>query len=413
MTDEILPALADRYFSRNEGQSYRLAVVDTDDNLNQIYTTTGPWSKEDLESFDYAIDLFGSSVFQPPLRPRTVNSFPTVMGPERGDSGSSGGERGRARGAVESGRVGPGRSNRQFEVPGLQPVDAPLGHHWRLLVKNEAGSLEAAVEQLRLRNLGVSFGVFLVLSAAAFMLVFSAQRTKKLGKLHMEFAAGVSHELRTPLAVIRSAAYNLRSGVVRDPQNVEQYGAIVQKEERRLSGIVEQLMAFAETQSGRRHYEIAAVEVADVVDQALKALVFGDDVEVKIERRIPADLPLALADRVALSQCLQNLISNAVKYGQQAGIVELDIEAVADTTKHTVRLTVMDRGSGVPANDVPHLFDAFYRGSNVSTATPGNGIGLHLVRKIIESQNGAVSYESRDGGGAAFILTIPSADSRT
>jgi signal transduction histidine kinase len=259
----------------------------------------------------------------------------------------------------------------------------------------------------------VSFGVFLVLSAAAFMLVFSAQRTKKLGKLHMEFAAGVSHELRTPLAVIRSAAYNLRSGVVRDPQNVEQYGAIVQKEERRLSGIVEQLMAFAETQSGRRHYEIAAVEVADVVDQALKALVFGDDVEVKIERRIPADLPLALADRVALSQCLQNLISNAVKYGQQAGIVELDIEAVADTTKHTVRLTVMDRGSGVPANDVPHLFDAFYRGSNVSTATPGNGIGLHLVRKIIESQNGAVSYESRDGGGAAFILTIPSADSRT
>jgi signal transduction histidine kinase len=383
MTDEILPELAHRHFPRNEGQSYRLAVVDIDDHLNQVYPASGLWSAADLKSYDYAIDLFGYSTSQP-LRTRTLTSVAGTDAPGR-----------------------PGGPPRQFEVPGLQQAYTPLGHRWRLLVKNEAGSLEAAVEQIRLRNLGVSFGVFLVLSAAAFMIVFTAQRTRALGKLHMEFAAGVSHELRTPLAVIRTAAYNLRSGVVRDPTNVEQYGAIVQKEERRLSGMVEQLMAYAETQAGRRRFDITAVDVTDIVDQALKSLVWGD-VEVKIERRIPADLPPALADSDALSQCLQNLISNSIKYGQRGGAVEIDIEAVANPTDHTIRLAVMDRGNGVPARDVAHLFEPFHRGSNTGPATPGNGIGLHLVRKTIEAQNGAVTYEDRPGGGAVFVLTLPS-----
>jgi signal transduction histidine kinase len=288
-------------------------------------------------------------------------------------------------------------------------VEPPLGHRWRLLVKNEAGSLELAVEQLRHRNLGVSFGVFTVLAAAALMLVFSAHRLRALGRLHMEFAAGVSHELRTPLAVIRTAAFNLRSGVVRDPQNVEQYGEMVQKEERRLSTMVEQLMAFAETQSGRRHYDITAVDIVDIADKALRtALALATDINVKVERRIPANIPPVLADPDALSQCLHNLISNAIKHGRRAGTVELEIQADANAVNHTVRLTVMDRGNGVPAKDVPHLFEAFYRGSNVSPAMPGNGIGLHLVRKVIEAQKGTVDYADRPGGGAAFILTVPS-----
>jgi signal transduction histidine kinase len=228
----------------------------------------------------------------------------------------------------------------------------------------------------------------------------------------MEFAAGVSHELRTPPTVIQAAAHNLQSGLIRDPQNVERYGKLVQKEARRLSGMVEQVMAYTETQSGRRRYDITAVEITDIVDQALKSLVFVDNIEVKVERRIPSGLPPAKTDPVAILQCLQNLISNAVKYGGRAGLVELEIKAVSDPANHCIRLSVMDRGSGVPAKDLPHLFDAFYRGSNVSVGTPGNGIGLHLVRKTIEAQSGSVAYAARLGGGAVFTLTIPSVESR-
>jgi signal transduction histidine kinase len=133
---------------------------------------------------------------------------------------------------------------------------------------------------------------------------------------------------------------------------------------------------------------------------------------VKVDKQIPPDLPPALADPVAFSQCLQNLISNAVKYGQRDGIVELGIVAVHDAASRRIRLSVMDRGPGVPAADVPHLFEAFHRGSNTSASTPGNGIGLHLVRKTMESQDGWVTHSERPGGGSVFTLTIPSAESR-
>jgi signal transduction histidine kinase len=438
ITDDILPFLTEKHF-HNEGQSYRLAVVDTDDNLNQVYTSSGPWTQTELENPDYALDLFSYSGFQSASGWQGNQSAgrPPERGGGRGPgSGGGGGGRGGGRGLGGPGGGGPGGPGGGGPGgpggggpggPGGSPggsvgrggpggpigsgggLSSPLGQHWRLLVTNEAGSLDAAVEQLRRRNLGVAFGVLLVLSAAALVLVFSGQRARALGKLQMEFAAGVSHELRTPLTVIQSAAHNLRSGVVRDPRNVEQYAEIVQKEARRLSGMVEQVMAYAETQSGRRRYDITAVDVTDIVDQALKSLVFVDDAEVKVERRIQSDLPPALADPVALSQCLQNLISNAVKYGQRDGVVELDIEAVADPTINRIRISVMDRGAGVPPKDVPHLFEAFHRGSNVSTSTPGNGIGLHLVRKTIESQHGSVTYSDRPGGGSVFTLNIPAA----
>ena len=176
----------------------------------------------------------------------------------------------------------------------MQPPSAPLGHHWRLLVKNEAGSLDAAVELLRRRNLGVSFGVLMVLSAAALMLVFSAQRARGLGKLQMEFAAGVSHELRTPLTVIQAAAHNLRSGVVRDPKNVEQYAQIVQKEARRLSEMVEQIMTYTETQSGRKRYDVGPVEVRDVVERAISNTMIPGEA-AQVTTKLDAELPMVLA----------------------------------------------------------------------------------------------------------------------
>jgi signal transduction histidine kinase len=76
-----------------------------------------------------------------------------------------------------------------------------------------------------------------------------------------------------------------------------------------------------------------------------------------------------------------------------------------------VHISVTDRGDGVPEADIPHLFEAFHRGSNATTHTPGNGLGLHLVHKIMEAQHGAVTYARADAGGACFTLTIPAADS--
>jgi signal transduction histidine kinase len=279
-----------------------------------------------------------------------------------------------------------------------------------LLVKHEAGSLETAVSNLRMRNLAISFGILLVLGFGAGVGIVWGHRARTLGRLQMEFAAGVSHELRTPLAVIQSAAHNLRAGVVQDREGIEEYATIVQKEARRLSNMVEQVMTYAETQSGRKRYDIAPVDLNAVVDRALQnmALPLGD-ANASVENRIDPQLPPAMGDEVALTQCVQNLLSNALKYGSSADSAQIEIESEVEHSTGTIRLSVIDHGPGVPPVDERYLFDPFHRGANAATNTPGNGLGLHLVRRMMEAQDGSVMYQRAAGGGASFILTLPAA----
>jgi signal transduction histidine kinase len=227
----------------------------------------------------------------------------------------------------------------------------------------------------------------------------------------MEFAAGISHELRTPLAVIQSAAHNLRAGLVRDPEGVEEYAAIVQKEARRLSDMVEQVMTYTQAQSGRKRYEIGVVDVNDVIDRALQNLdPMLQDSGAVIQRQVEPNVKPAMADAAALTQCLQNLLSNAVKYGRRDGALYIEIACRQDPQSSKIHLSVVDHGMGVPAEDVQHLFEPFHRGSNASANTPGNGLGLHLVQKMMEAQSGSVTYKPRSSGGSIFTLVIPVAD---
>ena len=360
LSPEIFPELQERHFPESSDQDYRIAVVRGGLNPEVVYSSPEDWNTKDLLEPDYAVDLFAGP-------------------PPRGGVFRRGGPPPRGRG------------------PGGPRGPAPL----RLLVRHEAGSLEGAVDRVRQRNLAVSFGILVVLAGAAFTVLVSAQRARTLGKMQIEFAAGVSHELRTPLAVIQSAAHNLRSGVIREPQAIEQYAELVQGEARRLSDMVEQVMAYAETQSGKKRYDISAVDVRDVIDQALKT------VDVQVKQRIDHNLPPVMADPQALSQCLQNLLSNALKYGGLDNKVEIEIEALRDKAPGRIRLSVIDHGRGVPPSDVRQLFEPFHRGTNALAGIPGNGLGLHLVRKAMEAQKGTVEYAGGPAGGAVFTLIIP------
>jgi signal transduction histidine kinase len=368
---QIFPALVARDFPMTGDQNYRVAVVTTPSSV-AVFSSGKTWTAQDLATFDYAVDLIG--------------------GP--GQFGQIGG----------GGRGGPPRPGGR----GGGPQGVFVGQGLRLLVKHEAGSLETAVSNLRMRNLAISFGILLVLGFGAGVGIVSGHRARTLGRLQMEFAAGVSHELRTPLAVIQSAAHNLRAGVVQDREGIEEYATIVQKEARRLSNMVEQVMTYAETQSGRKRYDIAPVDLNAVVDRALQnmALPLGD-ANASVENRIDPQLPPAMGDEVALTQCVQNLISNALKYGSGTDSVQIEIESEVDRSTGTIRLSVIDHGPGVPPVDERYLFDPFHRGANAATNTPGNGLGLHLVRRMMEAQNGSVMYRRAAGGGASFMLTLP------
>ena len=288
----------------------------------------------------------------------------------------------------------------------FQAFDAAVDPQaWRLVVRNAAGSLETAIRQARWRNLALGFSVLLILAASFVLLMLAMQRVRRLAAQQLEFVAGVSHELRTPLAVIQSASHNLAQGMVRDPSRVQQYGAAIQTEARRLSHQLEQMLAYAGIQSGRSFYDLRPVKLADVGARALAdyaAALTADGWQVEWD--VSADLPLVLADAQALESVIKNLLHNAQKYaaaGRWLGV---------SATQHgdKIQLVIADCGPGIAAADLPHLFEPFYRGQRVLASTvPGAGLGLSLVQRYLQAMGGRVTVKSGAGAGTAFTLHLP------
>src|SRR5262245_3025595 len=298
--------------------------------------------------------------------------------------------------------------------PGAEGVTRPSLNRnnegaWLLVVKHRAGSLEAAVATTRRRNLAISFGILLLLGASVGFIVLSSRRAHRLATLQMEFVAGVSHELRTPLAVICSAAENLADGVIDSRDQIKRYGGLIRDEGRRLTGMVEQVLEFAGAQSGRKNYELRTTELTRVIEDAITACrLLLDEGGFEIERKIAPHLPLIKADAAALSRAIQNLLSNAMKYGGDSRWIGLSAELVKTADAEEVQIGVSDRGLGIAPSEQDLVFEPFYRGKEAQAAQiRGNGLGLSLVKHIVAAHGGRVSVESKVGQGSRFTLRLP------
>ncbi len=286
------------------------------------------------------------------------------------------------------------------------------GGAWRLVVRHSSGSVEAAVLNLRHRDLAVSLGVLLLLAISMALIVVSAQRAQRLARLQMGFMAGVSHELRTPLAVICSAAENLADRVVSAPEQVQNYGALIRDEGRRLSDMVGQVLTFTAGQAGQRAYALRPLDVTLLVDETLAAIwPTLESAHAMIEKHLEPDLPPVLGDPSALVRCVQNLISNAVKYGGESRWVGIRTHKVRDSAGDEVQISVEDRGSGIDAEDLPHIFEPFYRGHSSKNGDGsqihGTGLGLSIAKDIAEAMGGKLSVMSERGNGCRFTLHLP------
>jgi len=279
---------------------------------------------------------------------------------------------------------------------------------WRLVVKHRAGSLEAAVAATRRRNLAINFGILLLLGASVGFIVLSSRARERLATQQMEFVAGVSHELRTPLAVICSAAENLADGVIDGRDQIKRYGGLIRDEGRRLTGMVEQVLEFAGAQSGRKNYELRATELTQVIEDAITACRLQlEEGDFEIERKIAPHLPLIKADAAALSRAIQNLLSNAMKYGGDSRWIGLSAEPVKTSAGEEVQVRVSDRGLGITPSEQERVFEPFYRGKVAQAAQiRGNGLGLSLVKHIVAAHGGRVSVESKVGHGSVFTLHL-------
>ena len=283
---------------------------------------------------------------------------------------------------------------------------------WTMAIRAKRGSLDAVVERSRMRNLVVSLGVLVLLGASMGLLLGNARRTQRTARQQLEFVASVSHELRTPLAVIRSAGENLADGVVTGPQ-VANYGALIRDEGRRLSEMVDRVMELAGLSSGTRlparaTPARATVSVPHLVDAAVAALAAESASRaVRIDVVHANPLTMVSGDAGALTSAFQNVVGNAVKYSLDGGAVEV---TTGITTEGRVQVRVSDRGLGIDADDLPHVFEPFFRGRRaVASQVRGSGLGLSVVQRSIQAHGGDVRVAAREGGGTEVVVELPGA----
>ncbi len=395
ITKEFLPALVDRHFRLEAGDEYRIAVVSRTDPSAPVYTN----NVEDLQTLlskpDAEADVYGFLPDQFWLVRQVTDSLGSAM--------PSNGDKRRLLFFHLTRRLPPTEANAKPKAAADNPA------HWRLVARHRAGSLEAAVDVARTRNLALSFGVLLLMFGSVAVLAATAGRARRLARQQMEFVAGVSHELRTPVSVIGAAAENLADGLVADPGRVKQYGARIQTEARRLADTVERVLLYAGIEAGRAVGHRSPVAVATLVGEALTASSSAiDEAGMIVETEIAPDLPPVLADASALRSSLQNLIGNALKYRGAGAWLGITAARASGRSGPEIRITVADRGLGIAAADLPHIFEPFYRGSEAqSRQIRGNGLGLSIVKGIVEAHGGRVTVESIPGRGSTFTVTLP------
>ena len=292
--------------------------------------------------------------------------------------------------------------------PGRALVSA--AGRWQLYVRHRAGSLDAVVSRARLLNLAVTAGVLLLIVASIAALIHYTRQAQRLASLQMDFVASVSHELRTPLTVIHTAAYNLQGALARNPNQVERYGALIQKESGRLKELVEQALRFAGARAGRVIQQPEPLAVEAVIDdtvESTRAAMQG--ARCVVETSIDPGLPLVLGDPIALKHALENLISNAAKYGtESSNWIGVSASHANCNGQDVIEIRVADRGPGIPLDEQTHIFDPFFRGKRaVQDQVHGTGLGLSLVKDIVEAHGGAISVQSEPAKGTEFIVRIP------
>jgi two-component system, OmpR family, sensor histidine kinase SenX3 len=272
---------------------------------------------------------------------------------------------------------------------------------WRLSAQHRPGSLDSAVNSLRLRNLATGLAVCFVLLAASLFLYRMLRRSQQLTQLQTEFVAGFSHELRTPITAICMLSGNLRDGVSTDPSQIRHYGELILEQGTRLRTRIEDILAFA---AGRNQTnQLQPVDIPGLLESVLReeaALLRG----FQIETRFDPDLPLALADRASLKSVFSNLISNAVKYARKGAWIGI---TVSSGPKDNISILIADRGPGIEPADLPRIFEPFFRGRQArSGSTPGSGLGLYLVHSRVQGMGGTIAIDSRPGYGTAFTILL-------
>lgn len=232
-------------------------------------------------------------------------------------------------------------------------------------------------------------------------------REKEISKMKNDFISHVSHELKTPLASITAYSEMLADGEAENEKTRHEFCQAIQSQTKRLNRLIEDILNTSRIESGLIKINKEPISLTILIEEQLQMIhSYAEEKNITVTGQKPIVFDQVFADRDMLAQVIVNLLSNAVKYTQPGGSVK--VETQVDEIMNLVRVSVTDTGVGIPEDEIEHVFDKYYRvGANKKQAK-GTGLGLNLVKQIIEKiHNGRVSVKSQVGVGSTFVVELP------
>lgn len=229
---------------------------------------------------------------------------------------------------------------------------------------------------------------------------------RKLERMRRDFTANVSHELKTPLTSIKGFAETLKGGAIDDPEAAERFLGIILNEADRLQRLIEDILSLTDVETGKNKDYSENFGVDQVIDEVVSILsAEAKKKNVGLEAFMPENLPAIFGDRDQFKQMFINLLDNGIKYNRDGGKVTVFAEKL---DSNRLKVIIRDTGIGIEEEDIPRIFERFYRVDKArSRKVGGTGLGLAIVKHIVMNFNGKIEIKSKIGEGTDFIIEIP------
>jgi PAS domain S-box-containing protein len=233
-------------------------------------------------------------------------------------------------------------------------------------------------------------------------------RLKEVDRLKSKFVSNVSHELRTPLTNIRTYVTLLERG---KPERRAYYLAVLQHETERLTGLIQDLLDLSRLETEATPVQLQPTNLQTITQETLNSFTAKAEAkQIDLRLQIPPDLPLVMAEPYRLEQLFTNLVGNALAYSPSQSRIIVQAGSGAKEHRPMVWVRVMDNGPGIPPEDIPRLFERFFRGQlSQDNNIPGTGLGLSICKEIIDRHGGAIEVESEPGKGSVFTVWLVTA----
>jgi signal transduction histidine kinase/tetratricopeptide (TPR) repeat protein len=304
-----------------------------------------------------------------------------------------------------TGRIIFGKRNSSAEIPAVTEFFEDNFPPWRIEIFRSQPESSSVVDIRQSFYFWTILTLVVILIFGAGIIARTITHEMEVLKIKSDFVSAVSHEFKTPLTSIKALIERLKEGKVKDAEKMEQYFSLISQDADKLTRLVKNILDFSKIEEGKKEYEFAETDVTQLLRLQVETFRKGKfQKEIEMHTQIEEGIPPLYVDQEALSQAINNLLDNALKFSP--GRKEIFVNLKRD--KENVIIEVEDKGIGIPQDELGKIFEKFYQGKNaIRQSAKGVGLGLTLVKHTVEAHGGKISVKSKVGQGSTFSLIFP------